>query len=97
MEFIAAHPKRQLLVRGDAIRFVVPGDYPARREPSPREPDDICDPWELAQHRGDPDPDDVIAWKSALENFHDDEPEPFADEIGHLFGPIEHLPVLLLT
>jgi hypothetical protein len=54
-------------------------------------------PGSSPSHRGDPDPDDVIAWKSALDDFHDDEPDPFADEVGHLFGPIEHLPVLVLT
>lgn len=82
-------PERQLLVHGNKVRFVVPGEYPPRREPQPRAPDDITDPWELAEHLGDPMPEDVWQWEGALTKFHDDEHGIVLDEAGHLFGPIE--------
>jgi hypothetical protein len=94
--FVREHPERRIVVTDHAIRFVVPGSYPARREPKRRAPDDITDPWELAEHRGDPDPEDVWHWKAQLERIHAHEPNAFEDEHGHLFGPLELVPVYIV-
>jgi hypothetical protein len=93
---VREHPERRLIVDGNSIRYVIPGEYPARRTPQPRDPDDITDPWEYAEHHGLPDPEDVMHWHGALERIHHDEPELFVDEVGHIFGPIELLPVCVV-
>jgi hypothetical protein len=80
---------RLLLVHDDKARFVVPAEPPQRREPQPREPDDITDPWELAEHRGDPVPEDVWEWERALQDFHEQDRGILVDSAGHTFGPIE--------
>jgi hypothetical protein len=90
---VREHPERRLIVDGDAVRYVIPAEYPARRKPQPRDPDDITTPQEYAEHHGLPDPEEAFYWQHALERIHHDEPDLFEDENGHLFGPIERLPV----
>lgn len=93
---VREHPERRLIVDGHAIRYVIPSEHPERRPPQPRDPDDITTPQEHAEHRGLPDPELTFYWRQALERIHADHPEVFEDENGHLFGPIERMPVVVL-
>jgi hypothetical protein len=93
---VSEHPDRCLIVEGNAIRYVIPGEDLPHREPRPRDPDDITDPWEYAEHHGLPDPEDLFHWQHALERIHNDKVELFVDEHGHIFGPIELVPVCVV-
>jgi hypothetical protein len=88
-DVIRADVQRRLLIDGHKARFVVPAPKPPRRVPNPRESDDITDPWEVAEHRGDPEPELVWAWEDSLTEFHAADSEIFVDDVGHTFGPIE--------